>query len=122
MIPPCAPRSISILTCCRRRRRPAAARGSTAGKVLSELARKGLESLKAGRVRNGVPLLPRRLAGARTTMTLVNDLRDEPVSARGAGWTSQSRGAGFVRAATNPCYRVNSIRSDQLAVIGPDAG
>jgi hypothetical protein len=57
----------------------AAARGSTAGKVLSELARKGLESPKTGRVRNGVPLLPRRPSGApRPTMKLVNDLRDEP--------------------------------------------
>ena len=57
----------------------AAARGTTAGKVFSELARKGLESPKAGRVRNGVPLLPRRPAGMpRPTMKLVNDLRDEP--------------------------------------------
>ncbi|HKW02691.1 MAG TPA: hypothetical protein VJN96_22905 [Vicinamibacterales bacterium] len=57
----------------------AAARGSTAGKVLSELARKGLESRRTIRVRNGVPLLPRRPSGAaRPTMKLVNDLRDEP--------------------------------------------
>jgi len=57
----------------------AAARGTTAGKVLSELARKGLEPPKGGRVRNGVPLLPRRPAGTpRPTMKLVNDLRDEP--------------------------------------------
>jgi hypothetical protein len=55
----------------------AAARGSTAGKVLSELARKGLESPKAaGRVRNGVPLLPRRPGAPRMTMKQVNDLRD----------------------------------------------
>jgi hypothetical protein len=56
----------------------AAARGTTAGKVLSELARKALASPRAGRVRNGVPLLPRRPAGApRPTMKLVNDLRDD---------------------------------------------
>ena len=56
----------------------AAARGMTAGKVLSELARKGLTPTRAGRVRNGVPLLPRRPAGApRPTMKQVNDLRDE---------------------------------------------
>jgi hypothetical protein len=57
----------------------AAARGSTAGKVLSELARKGLESPRTPvRVRNGVPLLPRRPAGTpRPTMKLVNALRDE---------------------------------------------
>ncbi len=55
----------------------AAARGSTAGKVLSELARKGLEAPKAGRVRNGVPLLPRRPGAPRMTMKHVNDLRDD---------------------------------------------
>lgn len=56
----------------------AAARGSTAGKVLSELARKGLESPRTARVRNGVPLLSRRPSSApRPTMKLVNDLRDE---------------------------------------------
>ncbi len=55
----------------------AAARRTTAGKVLSELARKGLTSSPAGPVRNGVPLLPRRPAGApRPTMQLVNELRD----------------------------------------------
>jgi hypothetical protein len=56
----------------------AAAEGSTAGAVVSALARKGLESRSAaGRVRNGVPLLPRRPSGApRPTMKLVNDLRD----------------------------------------------
>ncbi len=54
-------------------------RGTTAGKVLSELARKGLAPTGAGsRVRNGVPLLPRQPAGARRlTMKQVNALRDE---------------------------------------------
>jgi hypothetical protein len=56
----------------------AAAAHSTAGKVLSDLARKALTPPRAVRVRNGVPLLPRRPAGApRPTMKLVNDLRDD---------------------------------------------
>jgi hypothetical protein len=56
----------------------AAARGSTAGKVLSELARKGLETPRALETRNGVPLLPRRPDGSpRPTMKQVNDLRDD---------------------------------------------
>jgi len=53
-------------------------RKSTAGKVLSELARRGLESPRATKSRNGVPLLPRRPVGAaKPTMKLVNELRDE---------------------------------------------
>jgi hypothetical protein len=57
----------------------AAVRGSTAGRILSELARKGLESSsRQARTRNGVPLLPRRRPGApKPTMKLVNELRDE---------------------------------------------
>lgn len=56
----------------------AAARGSTLGKVISELVRKALETPRAARVRNGVPLLPRRPAGSsKPTMKLVNELRDE---------------------------------------------
>ena len=55
----------------------AAGRRMTAGQMLSELARKGLEPARAARVRNGVPVLPRRPAGSRRpTMKLVNDLRD----------------------------------------------
>ena len=54
-------------------------RGSTAGKVLSELARKGLTPTRSSKLRNGVPVLPQRPAGsARPTMQLVNRLRDEP--------------------------------------------
>jgi len=54
-------------------------RRSTAGKVLSELARKGLAQPARADVRNGVPLLPRRAADRpRPTLTLVNRLRDEP--------------------------------------------
>ncbi|HXW07671.1 MAG TPA: hypothetical protein VD833_20755 [Vicinamibacterales bacterium] len=54
-------------------------RGVTAGRVLSELARKGLESPRGrSRVRNGVPLLPSRPPGTpRSTMKLVNELRDD---------------------------------------------
>ncbi|HVH27134.1 MAG TPA: hypothetical protein VM818_10250 [Vicinamibacterales bacterium] len=56
----------------------AATRGTTAGKVLSELARKGLAPTRSARVRNGVPVLPRRAATApRPTLRLVNELRDE---------------------------------------------
>lgn len=57
----------------------AASRGTSAGRVLSDLARKALEPKRAPRVRNGVPLLPRRPKGSpRPTMELVNRLRDEP--------------------------------------------
>lgn len=53
-------------------------RASTAGKVLSELARKALEPQAVGPVRNGVPLIPRRPPGsAKPTLALVNQLRDE---------------------------------------------
>ncbi len=56
----------------------AVGRRRTTGKVLSELARKGLaEPAVRGRVRNGVPVLPRRPpASPRPTMKLVNELRD----------------------------------------------
>ena len=54
-------------------------RGTTAGKVLSELARKALASKSRATVRNGLPLLPRRPSGSpRPTLALVNRLRDEP--------------------------------------------
>jgi len=53
-------------------------RGSTAGKVLSELARLGLSRPSSGAERNGVPLLPRRQPqDPKPTMRLVNELRDE---------------------------------------------
>jgi hypothetical protein len=56
----------------------AAARGTTAGKVVSELLRKGLApEATERRVRNGVPLLPRQPAGSpRMTLKVVNALRD----------------------------------------------
>lgn len=54
-------------------------RGTTAGKVLSELARKALEPKTGGAFRNGVPLLRRRPPGSpKPTLALVNRLRDEP--------------------------------------------
>jgi hypothetical protein len=57
----------------------AANRSTTAGRVLSELARQALSPKRVPRVRNGVPLLPRRPKGSpRPTMALVNRLRDEP--------------------------------------------
>ena len=54
-------------------------RGETLGALISSLARKGLEAPAAdATIRNGVPLLPRRREGApKTTMKLVNALRDE---------------------------------------------
>jgi hypothetical protein len=56
----------------------ASVRGTTAGRVLSDLARKALRPPRVPRVRNGVPLLPPAPAKARRhTMTLVNALRDE---------------------------------------------
>ena len=55
----------------------AVARGTTAGKVLSDLARKALTPAQSSRTRNGVPVLPRRPSGSRRpTMQQVNDLRD----------------------------------------------
>ena len=56
----------------------ASARGTTAGKVISELVRKALHTGPTARVRNGVPLLPQRPGSApRPTMHLVNSLRDD---------------------------------------------
>ena len=56
----------------------AVTRGTTAGKIVSDLVRKALTPTSSARVRNGVPLLPRRPAGApRPTMKVVNALRDD---------------------------------------------
>jgi hypothetical protein len=56
----------------------AAARRTTAGRVISDLVRKALRPTSSARERNGVPLLPRRPASApRPTMHLVNNLRDD---------------------------------------------
>ncbi|MFN7974892.1 MAG: CopG family transcriptional regulator [Acidobacteriota bacterium] len=56
----------------------AALRKTTTGKVLSELARKGLtpRAVKVV-VRNGVPLLPPRRGERSVTVDHVNRLRDE---------------------------------------------
>ena len=56
----------------------AANRGTSAGRVLSDLARRALEPKRSPRIRNGVPLMPRRPKGTeRPTMEQVNRLRDE---------------------------------------------
>ena len=53
-------------------------RATTAGRVLSDLARKALEPQAVGPTRNGVPLIPRRPPGSvKPTLALVNQLRDE---------------------------------------------
>ena len=55
-------------------------RNSTAGKILSDLARKALQPSVTARVkvRNGVPLMPRQAPGSpKMTMATVNALRDE---------------------------------------------
>ena len=54
-----------------------AARGMSAGQVVSELVRKALASPKGARVRNGVPLLSRKAGSPPLTMAAVNRLRDE---------------------------------------------
>ena len=56
----------------------AAIRATTVGKVSSELARRALEPRSTSRVRNGVPLIPRRKKGSpRPTTARVNRLRDD---------------------------------------------
>lgn len=54
-----------------------AARGMSAGQVISELVRKALASPSSKRVRNGVPLLSRKAGSPPLTMAAVNQLRDE---------------------------------------------
>ncbi len=52
--------------------------GRSIGEVISELARRGLQPrTKAGRTRNGVPLLPLRTGAPPVTLEIVNRLRDE---------------------------------------------
>ena len=56
----------------------AATEGTTAGKVLSTLARKGLAPARTKvRVRNGVPLLARTPGVRPLTMHEVNEIRDD---------------------------------------------
>lgn len=53
-------------------------RKTTAGKILSELARQALEPpRRMSSVRNGVPVLPRRAGARLVTLAVVNRLRDE---------------------------------------------
>ena len=56
----------------------AAQRGVSAGRMLSELARKALKP-EGGQAekRNGVPLLPSRADARPVTLAAVNELRDE---------------------------------------------
>jgi hypothetical protein len=57
----------------------AARRGTTAGRVLSELARSALAPRdRSPRKRNGVPILPKRKGAQLVTLEVVNRLRDEP--------------------------------------------
>jgi hypothetical protein len=56
----------------------AASRKTTAGKMLSELARKGLQPRDdLPEIRNGVPLLPPRDGEGPVTLEVVDWLRDE---------------------------------------------
>ncbi len=55
----------------------AAMRGTTAGKVISELARKALEPKRVPKYRNGIRLLERRPGDPIVTMEMVNRLRDD---------------------------------------------
>jgi hypothetical protein len=56
----------------------AAKRGTTAGRIISELVRRALAPPESSRKRNGVPLLPPRRRAGLVTPELVNRLRDEP--------------------------------------------
>jgi hypothetical protein len=57
----------------------AARRGTTAGRVLSELARSALAPRdRSPRKRNGVPILPEQRGARLVTPEIVNRLRDEP--------------------------------------------
>lgn len=52
-------------------------RGMTMGQILSELARKALETKPAPRMRNGVPLFVPKPGAKKPHLALVNRLRDE---------------------------------------------
>lgn len=53
-------------------------RGTTAGRIISELARAALtRPYRSVKTRNGVPLLPRRKGARLVTTEMVNQLRDE---------------------------------------------
>ncbi len=52
-------------------------RGSTIGKIVSQLARDGMVKPYQGASRNGVPLLEVKDPKARITLEIVNAMRDE---------------------------------------------
>ena len=52
-------------------------RGTSMGKVLSDLARQALIEQPTGQTRDGVPLFPVRPDAELVTLELVNQLRDE---------------------------------------------
>ena len=52
-------------------------RASTLGQTLSDIARRGLQPQPAGPVRNGVRVFPTHPGAKKTTMELVNQLRDD---------------------------------------------
>ncbi len=52
-------------------------RGTTAGEVISELARQALEPRSPAKVRNGVPLFTPKPGARKPHLALVNQLRDE---------------------------------------------
>jgi hypothetical protein len=59
----------------------AASRRTSAGKVLSQLARRGLRPGEAQpSTRNGVPLLPPRSGARPVTLETVNQLRDDELA------------------------------------------
>lgn len=55
----------------------AAARGLSAGQMVSELLRKALTKPRTTKVRNGVPIIVRAPGAPPLTMQAVNGLRDE---------------------------------------------
>ena len=66
----------------------AAKRKVTLAAIISDLVRRGLQSprTRAVKIRNGVPVLPRRPRGARRpTMESVNRLRDDASRDTGVG-------------------------------------
>jgi hypothetical protein len=52
-------------------------RGTTMGRVISDLVRKGLQPGKAAKMRNGVPLFEPRKGVRAPDLALVNQLRDD---------------------------------------------
>jgi len=53
-------------------------RGATMGRIVSDLARHGLQPKGAPKMRNGVPLFTPKRGAKKPNLALVNQLRDEP--------------------------------------------